>query len=175
MGIAVVSSVFPVVSAHAATQGIIGPTSSGNITINATINALVLISGLSDITFTTLDSVNDAQLYEPVCVWSNTSSRSYTIRAAGDGASSAFTLASTGHAPVPYSVAWANSSTATTGTTLAPATASAAFTSTAITPTCGAGASPTARLFVGISAANQNTMVANAAYTGILTLLVTPQ
>lgn len=175
MVIAMLSSVLPVVSAHAATQGTIGATSTGTVTINATINGLVQISNLSDLTFTTLDGTTDAQLTENVCVWSNTSTRSYTIRATGDGASSAFTLASTGHSPVPYSVAWANSSTATAGTALATTTASAAFTSTAITPLCVAGASPTAKLFVGITGANQSTMVANAAYTGVLTLLVTPQ
>jgi hypothetical protein len=172
---AMMGSILPVASAHAATQGALGTTSTGTVTINATIAGLVQISNLTDITFSALTGAADAQQTENVCVWSNTSSKSYTIRATGNGTTGAFTLASGTNAPVPYTVAWANSASATSGTGLTTNVTSAAFTSTAVTPLCAAGASPTAKLFVTILATDQNSMIANAAYTGVLTLLVTPQ
>ncbi len=172
---AMLAAVLPVSPAQAATQGSVGATSTGTITINATIAGLVQISNLTDLTFSALTGSADAQQTENVCVWSNTSSKSYTIRATGSGTASAFTLASGTNAPVPYTVAWANSTAATTGTGLTTNVASAAFTSAAVTPLCAAGANPSAKLFVTILAADQNTMIANAAYTGVLTLLVTPQ
>jgi len=162
-------------TAHAATQGSIGATSTGTVTINATINALVQISDLNDITFSGLTGAAAAQQTDNVCVWSNTASKSYTIKATGNGTTNAFTLASGTNAAIPYSVAWANTAGATSGTSLTTNVASTAFTSAATLPLCNLGASPTSTLFVSIAAADQAAMVANAAYTGVLTLVVTPQ
>lgn len=176
MALVMMGSLLPAVSAHAAQQGALGATSTGNITITATIPPLVQISNLSDLAFTNLDGKTDARMAENVCVWSNSATRSYTIRASGNGgAGTAFTLASTGVPEIPYSVAWTGTSGAATGTALTATTTSAAFTSSAITPLCVVGATPTATLAVTIPAGSQETMVANANYTGILTLLVTPQ
>jgi hypothetical protein len=172
--IAMLGSLFSAVEAHAATQGTIGTTSSGQINITATIAGLVQITNLSDLNFTpVLNGSSAAQLTENVCVWSNTLTKGYTIKATGNGTSSAFTLASGSNAPVPYSVSWAGTSGATSGTALTTNVASSTFTSTALAPACLAG-SNTATLFVSIASTDQDTMVANAAYTGILTLLVTP-
>jgi hypothetical protein len=162
-------------SANAATQGAIGATSTGTVTINATINSLVQISDLNDITFSGLTGGATAQQTDNICVWSNTASKSYTIKATGNGTTSAFTLASGANAAIPYSVAWANTAGATSGTALTTNVTSAAFTSTAVAPLCGLGASPTSTLLVSIGATDQAAMVANAAYAGVLTLLVTPQ
>jgi hypothetical protein len=172
---AVIGCFISTAPSHAATQGSIGPTSTGTVTINATINALVQISDLSDLTFTGLTGAATAQQTDNVCVWSNTSSKSYTIKATGNGTANAFTLASGTNAAIPYSVAWANTAGATSGTTLTTNVASTAFTSTATLPLCNLGASPTSTLFVSIGATDQAAMVANAAYTGVLTLVVTPQ
>jgi hypothetical protein len=173
--IAVAGCLLAAYPAHAATQGTIGATSTGSVNINATISGLVQISDLNDLTFTGLNAGSSAQVTDNVCVWSNTASRSYTVRATGNGATSAFTLASGTNAPIPYSVAWANTPNATSGTALTTNVTSAAFTSTAVLPSCAAGANPTATLFVSIAAADQANMVADAAYAGALTLLVTPQ
>lgn len=172
---ALLGSIVCVAPAQAATQGIIGTTSTGSVTINATINGLVQISDLNDITFSGLTGGANAQQTDNVCVWSNTATKSYTIKATGNGTTSAFTLASGTNPVIPYSVAWANTSGATSGTALTTNVASAAFTSTATTPLCSAGASLTSTLFVSIGATDQDAMVANAAYTGVLTLVVTPQ
>ncbi|RYF44592.1 MAG: hypothetical protein EOO38_17590, partial [Cytophagaceae bacterium] len=141
--------------AHAATQGSIGATSTGTVTINATINALVQISDLNDLTFSGLTGSATAQQTDNVCVWSNTSSKSYTIKATGNGTTNAFTLANGTNAAIPYSVAWANTASATSGTALTTNVASAAFTSTATLPLCNLGASPTSTLLVSIGAADQ--------------------
>lgn len=174
VGAAIVGSLFTSIAAQAATQGTIGTTSTGTVTINATIAGLVQITNLSDLNFTpVLTGSSAAQLSENVCVWSNTLTKGYTIRATGNGVSSAFTLTSGSNPPVPYSVSWAATSGATTGTALTTNTTSGTFTSTALAPACLAG-SPTATLFVSIAASDQETMIGNAAYTGTLTLLVTP-
>lgn len=171
---AIACSLFPAMAQAAPTQGLLAATSTGSITITATIPALVEISKLSDLTFTTLNGNADATLKEDVCVFSNTLTRGYTIKGSGSGASGAYTLVNSSSATIPYSVAWASSASASTGTALLNGTPSGTLTSTALTPTCGAGSTPTATLIVGIAAIDQGSMVANTSYTGTLTLLVTP-
>jgi len=175
LALAFIGSLLASAPAQAATQGTLGTTSTGNITINATISGLVQISNLSDLSFSSLTGTTDTTLSENVCVWSNTSTKNYTIKATGNGTASAFTLASGSNAPLPYGVSWAATSGASSGTSLTTNTTSAAFASTATSPLCSTTPTTTATLFVTITAANQYTMVANASYTGILTLLVTPQ
>lgn len=170
---AIACSLFPAMAQAAPQQGQLGATSTGSITITATIPALVEISKLSDLTFTTLNGT-DATLKEDVCVFSNTLTRGYTIKGSGSGASGAYTLVNSSNATIPYSVAWASSASASTGTALLNGTPSGTLTSTALTPTCGTGTLPTATLIVGIAGIDQGSMVANTSYTGTLTLLVTP-
>lgn len=161
-------------SAHAATQGSLGGTSTGSISITASIGAKAQISGLSDLTFASLDAVSNASLSQNACVWSNTATKNYTIRATGSGASNAFTIKDASNNTIPYSVAWAATSGASSGTTLAAGTASASVASSATSPTCG-GSGSTSTLFVSVGAVDQQTMIAGNSYTGTLTLLVTPQ
>src|SRR6476660_861709 len=79
-------------TALAVTQGSLGSTSSGSVSISATVPGRVQIGGLTDIAFGTVDPTSAASQAENVCVWSNTSGRGYQITATGSGASSAFTL-----------------------------------------------------------------------------------
>lgn len=161
--------------ADAATQGTLGATSTGVVNISATITNKAQITGLTDLVFNALDGVNTAQLTENVCVWSNTPTKSYSIKATGNGTGGAFTLINSGGALIPYAVAWSNASGATTGASLATGAASSTLTTTAASPTCATGAASTATLLVSIAAADQQTMVGGANYAGALTLLVTPQ
>ena len=80
--------------AMASTQGSFGATSTGSLTINASVPGRVRISGLGDVTFASVDPTIDATDAQDVCVWSNTSTRGYSITATGSGAAGAFTLAS---------------------------------------------------------------------------------
>ena len=165
-------------TAHAATQGTAGTTSTGSVTINASIAARVAISNLNDLTFADSDFApvigtgNSAQKTDNVCAWSNNADRSYFITASGSGTANAFTLASASNPVIPYSVSWAQSSGQTTGAALTAGTKSAKLISAATTSTCGGGNSAT--LIVAITGANAETMLAGAAYTGTLTLLMTP-
>ena len=160
-------------SAQAATQGTLGATSTGTVTITASVPNRARITGLTDIAFTNQDPNSAASNAQDVCVWSNTATRNYTVTATGNGAASAFTLAN-GALTVPYSVEWAGSNGQTTGSTLATGSASAAFTSGAANQTCSTGGE-SASLVVGIGTTDLGTMTAATTYTGVLTLVVSPQ
>jgi hypothetical protein len=160
--------------AGAATQGTFGSTSTGSISIGASVPNRVQISGLTDVAFTNQDPSVPASNAQNVCVYSNTSTKGYNVLATGSGAASAFTL-SNGAVTVPYSVEWAGSSGQSSGTVLASGSALTGLTSTATNPTCTAGPSSTASLVVKITAANLQGMQAATSYTGTLTLVVAPE
>ena len=161
--------------AMAATQGTLGATSTGSITITASVPNRTQITGLTDINFTNADPSTAATSSQNDCVWSNTATKGYSIKATGSGTSGAFTLASGALTPVPYSVQWSQSSWQTSGTSLTAGTALAGQVSTATTPTCSSGPSTTSSLVVSIGSTDLQNMVAATSYTGTLTLLVTPQ
>jgi hypothetical protein len=162
----------------AATQGVAGTTSTGTVTINASVAARVDITNLSDVTFADADigpvinTASQATKAENVCVWSNNSDKSYYITASGSGAASAFTLANAANPVIPYEVYWNVTTGQVTGTQLLTGVKSAKLTGTATAPTCGGGT--TASLIVGIQGTDANSMLANTAYTGTLTLLLAP-
>ena len=161
--------------AFAASQGTLGATSTGNITITASVPSRAQLTGLVDVTFTNQDPASDAQRNQNVCVWTNTTGKSYTIRASGSGgAGNLFTLTN-GTGTVPYTVEWAATSGQTSGTQLATGVASATLGSSAINPTCSAAPLTTSSLIIKMTSADLLTMTAGSSYTGTLTLLVTPQ
>ena len=162
-------------SADAATQGSLGATSTGTVTITATVANRAQITGLSDVNFTNADPTTTATSAQSSCLWSNTATKGYSITASGSGTAGAFTLTSGALAPVPYSVQWAASSGQTSGTALATGAPLTGLVSTATRPTCNTGPTTTSSLIVSIAATDLQNMVAAASYTGTLTLLVTPQ
>jgi hypothetical protein len=162
------------VAAQAASQGSLGGTSQGQITISASVPNSVQITGLSDIAFTNQDPTVAAAGTENVCVWSNTGTKGYNIKATGSGLSNAFTLANSGNT-VPYTVEWAATSGQNSGTALTTNVALTGLTTAAINATCSSAPLTTASLIVRISTANLQTMVGSASYTGTLTLLVAPE
>lgn len=159
--------------ALAATQGTLGATSTGSVSITASVPNRARISGLSDITFASQDPNTAASSAQNVCVWSNTATKGYTITASGSGTANAFTLAN-GSLTVPYSVQWAASTGQTTGTALTAATASAGLVSAATQQSCSSGPL-SASLIVNIATTDLGAMQSQTNYTGTLTLLVTPQ
>ena len=161
-------------TALAATQGSLGTTSTGSISIGASVPNRVQISGLADVSFANQDPATPAANAQNVCVWSNTSTRGYNVTATGSGAGSAFTLAG-GASTVPYAVEWAGSSGQSSGTAFTSGAALTGLTSTATSATCASGPGSSASLIVRISTANLQTMEAATAYTGTLTLVVAPE
>ena len=167
-------STSPAMAAVTPSQGSLGATSQGVVGISATVPQRVQLTGLSDFTFSSLDPANASSTPENVCVWSNTTTKGYTITAQGSGTSSAFTLTN-GSTTLAYGVQWSGSSGATSGTPLGVNTPSS-FTSTATSPTCSSAPTTTASLIVGFTAAQLQAAVGSAtAYTGTLTLTVAPQ
>lgn len=160
--------------ATAATQGSLGSTSTGSVSISASIPSRVRISGLSDVAFTNVDPSLDAANAQNVCVWSNTSTKGYQITATGSGAASAFTLANAA-LTVPYTVEWSGSSGQTGGTALAAGSTLTGLTSTATNSNCASGPSASASLIVKIASNDLQGMNAATNYTGTLTLLVAPE
>ena len=158
----------------AATQGSLGTSSTGSVTINASVPNRIQLTGLADVAFTNQDPAVAASSAQNVCVWSNSSTKGYYVTATGSGTGSAFTLAS-GASTVPYSVEWAGSSAQSSGTPLAASTALHGLTSTATNPTCASGPSSTASLVVKIATADLQAMQAATTYTGTLTLVVAPE
>ena len=162
-------------AAAAPTQGTFGSTSTGSVGITASVPGRVRISGLADINFSSVDPLLTAKSSQNVCVWSNTSTRGYSITATGSGASNAFTLSSASLADVPYSVEWASTKDLTSGTGLTAGTKLVGQTSVATNSDCTAGTAKSASLIVSMAPATLETMTAGASYTGSLTLLVAPE
>jgi hypothetical protein len=166
---------FMAVPAFAAHDGTLGATSSGDVTITASVAARARITNLTDVTFSSLDPSVAAANNQNVCVWSNTTNKSYKVTATGDGSSSAFTL-SNGSGTVPYTVEWAGSTGQTSGTQLTANSASTTFTSGAANQTCSSAPLTTASLIVKIGTSDLLTMTAGGSnYTGLLTLSIAPQ
>lgn len=161
-------------NASAATQGALGTTSTGSISIGASVPNRVQLTGLTDVSFANQDPANPASKAQNLCVWSNTATKGYNVTATGSGAGNAFTLVN-GALNVPYTVEWAATSGQPTGTALSAGAALTGLLSTATNATCSAGAGNTASLIVNISAANLQSMQAATTYTGTLTLVVAPE
>ena len=80
--------------AMASSNGTLGATSTGTVTITASVANRAQITGLTDVAFTNVDPSTTATQAQNNCVWSNTATRGYSITATGSGTSGAFTLGS---------------------------------------------------------------------------------
>jgi hypothetical protein len=160
--------------ALAASQGTLGSTSTGSLSISASVPNRIQLTGLTDVAFTNQDPSTAASNAQNLCVWANTSTKGYNVTATGSGSGGAFTL-DKGAVTVPYSVEWSASSGAASGAALAAGTALTGLVSTATNPTCSAGPASSASLIVSLSATDLQSMQAATSYTGTLTLVVAPE
>ena len=164
--------------AVSATQGSLGSTSTGSMTIGVIKPARANITNMGDLSQSSWSSGGgDITLVDDACVYSSRPSGGYTVRASGSGSGGAFTLAN-GSATLEYSVTWNSggvNSLSNNGATLTANAVSGGLTHAATdSSTCnGATPGPTARLIVAISAANMAAAIAGT-YTGTLMLIVTP-
>lgn len=146
----------------AATDGTLGSTSTGTITITANIDQLVRISRLDDLDMGSLSPTN-LSATENFCVYSN-SSPNYQITATGSGTGGAFAV-SDGSLELPYLLT-INGNSAASGSPLSGAGANQFST------VCGATDNATLTVLFNsteIAAANTGT------YNGVLTLTVAPE
>ena len=118
---AFVTGVIVTGSAIAATDGVVGATSTGTLEIQVSVADAVRISGLTDIT-AAFDGTNDIVESRGACIYRNEAGGEYGITATGSGGSGAFTIddsLSGGTTVIPYEVRWNGSATAmTSGTAL---------------------------------------------------------
>lgn len=157
--------------ASAASQGSLGATSTGSISITLSVQPRVKISGLRDAALTVSDRSMAVADVQTVCVWSNTAGNAYSVTAAGSGPGGAFEL-SDGNRTVSYDVLW-SSRVAETPVILSSGLASAT----------NAGAkdyecksqSEAARLEIRVEPAALQVTEPGATYGGSLSLLVSPQ
>lgn len=162
-------------AAEASTQGSLGATSTGSVTINASVPARVRISGLADVDLTNVDPSTDASVAQDICVYSNTVTRGYQVTATGSGTANAFTLANGALPEVPYSVEWAASPGQTSGSVLATGSALTGQTSAATNSNCASGPASSASLIVKVGSTDLQAMPAATTFTGTLTLVVAPE
>ena len=137
---------------------------------------MVDVSGLQDVTFTTLDPTVNATRSQNICVFSNTAHGGYNVTARGSGSASAFTLSAGGSVtPLPYQVQWSGVSGAGSGTVLSPGVALTGQTSVATKNTCSSGPASSASLIVALSATDLQGAASGLTYTGTLSLTIAPE
>lgn len=155
-----------------ATQGVLGDKSLSTINVSADFAGTALINNLSDMVFTSVNPVSSMTNQENVCVFANSLlGGTYSITATGSGAGNAFTV-SNGVSTVPYTVSWAPTFNAPSGTALTSGVALPGQNTGILSSICLLGIT-NSTLFVNFS----TTALQNAAagtFTGILTLVITP-
>jgi hypothetical protein len=158
-------------NAFAASDGTLGATSQGTLDITLTIDPLVQISALDDIALGPYVGAGDETGTDDLCVYSNNGG--YDITATGNGSGGqAFELTGTSSAVIPYTVEWATSAGAGTGTALTTGVTLAGQGGTFSTPDCGGV--DNAQVIVTVADADLAAAPSDS-YTGVLTLLVAPQ
>ena len=134
----------------------------------------VRITGLSDVAFGTLASLtSDASQTQSVCVYANTATSGYNVRASGSGAGGAFALSS-GTDSLPFEVQWNSSAGQSAGTQLTANVTLPGQISAATQQTCNAGPAASASLIVILRSAALSSAAAGS-YNGSLTLLIGPE
>ena len=133
--------------------------------------AKVRITGLTDVSFGTINNLTvDAVQSQSICVFSNGSGQSYSIRADGSGSGGAFTLAS-GAATLAYGVRWNNQPGQSNGAALTAGVSLGGQTSNAQNQLCSNGPPTTASLIVTLPAPSLSSATAGS-YSGTLTIIV---
>lgn len=134
----------------------------------------VRITSLSDIGFGTVSNLSaDAIQSESLCVYANTATNGYNVRAFGSGGAGAFTLAS-GADTLPFEVQWSPSAGQSSGVQLIPNVALSGQVTSATQQTCNSGPAVSASLVVILRTAALSSAAAGS-YSGSLTLVIGPE
>ena len=134
-------------------------------------DAKVRVTGLTDVSFGTINNLTvDAVQSQSICVFSNGSGQSYSIRADGSGSGGAFTLAS-GATTLAYDVRWNNQPGQSNGTALTAGVSLGGQTTNAQNQLCSSGSPTTASLIVTLPAPSLSSATAGS-YSGTLTIIV---
>lgn len=162
-------------TATAATQGTLGTGSStGSMDLSVTISESLRITGLADAALGTYGGTGDLTQDTDVCVYTNDSTGDYQITADNLANSGNFEITNANSDALAYTVAW-NDATGTTGQAALTANVALAAQTGADTASddCSTGASMTSNIEVTFAEAALQA-APSGAYTGTLTLVVTP-
>lgn len=158
----------------AASQGTLGATSTGIVSISITIPSLVQVSSLSDITLGSTSSF-PATGSTTACIYSNVASPSgsyYVTATSSNTSGTDFRVKDSGTDYIVYSAYWNNASSATQTTTLTSGTKTAQQTGGSATSlTCGG--TPNANFNISFSASQVQGAPA-ATYSDTVTLVISP-
>lgn len=134
----------------------------------------VRISNLSDVNFGTVTNLQaDSRRSQNLCVFSNGSTRSYSVSASGNGPGSTFVLSDGTHL-LPYQVEWSQISGQSSGVALSPNVALSGQTASASNQFCSTGPSTSASLSLVLRAADLE-RARQGSYTGSLTILISAE
>ncbi len=161
----------------AATDGIVGATSTGTLDISVDVEDLVRISGLSDILLTfDITGTGDIVGSSTACVYRN-GAGTYTVNATGSGTANAFTIQDAGPTPTPiaYTVGWDDS---VTGAGVSAVSSGTLLTNqlgaNTVSDDCSTGGG--ANAFVEVTVPRASLVAAPAGtYNGTLTLEIAPE
>ena len=159
-------------SAYAATQGTIGATSTGAVSISVVLGTLARVTSLDDISFGTWSGTGDLSVADDICVW--VSGGGYEVTAEGNGTGNAFELTN-GSDTINYTVKWDDVAGSTSGSTMTSGSTLGSQTSSATSTDCDGGSGTmTATVQVDIAEAELGA-AGSGAYNGVLTLLIAPE
>jgi len=153
---------------HSASDGSLGATSVGTSVVTVTIPSMVRITGVANLTIASYSGPS-AFASDSVCVYSNTGN--YTVTMTSGEGSYVLRGVTDNTKTIGYSVEWAASSGASSGTSLTYNTASGTLAGSSASVTCGGGDNAT--LIVRVTDANVGTAPAQD-YTDTLTITVAP-
>lgn len=156
--------------ANAASQGTIGATSSGGVRISVSIPAPARVSGLSDVEFGGAGASAATGIARDFCFTG--AAGAYTVTATGSGPGGLLSL-SNGDERVAYRVEWLSRSEAPLGETFSMG-GSMMIEAAARQSDCGQAPS-SGRLMIALEPADAEKLLAGAAYTGVLVLMLSPQ
>ena len=134
----------------------------------------VRITKLTNVTFGSIANVGvDAVQAQSVCLYSDTNTKGYNIKATGSGPSGAFRLAS-GLNSLAYEVQWSSSAGQNSGIQLSPNIPLTGQVSAATQQACTMGPATSASLIVVLRSTALSSATAGS-YSGTLTLVVGPE
>lgn len=158
-------------SARSTTSSEIGLRSQASIRIEASVAPRMQFSG------TQRSQVQSQRgtswMVQPLCIWSNTPSRTYSIKAAGNG-ESAFSLVGKTGARLAYKVEWADGSDDSDRVVLSRETPLEGLIAASPTVPCGTEMANRPRLFITLPESGTSRIQAKE-YGGTLLIIVAPQ
>lgn len=160
--------------AEAASDGSLGPTSTGSFSVSITVPTRVMISKMDDLAFGTWTASGDMAQDDDVCVYTSDATGRYKVTLTGNGPSGEFQVDDGNSNIASYQVWWNDEKGTVNGVQVSSGTALASQT-TACTSnsSCSGCGSNSANFKVKFTSAELSSAIAGS-YTGTLSIVVEP-